>query len=47
MMTTDLANWTCIGKAAPRRVIDRFRSTAVVYFGAVESRIYGFESPSW
>jgi hypothetical protein len=46
MMTTDLATWTCIGKA-PADATSIGSLDGVVYFGAIESRIYGFESPSW
>jgi hypothetical protein len=46
MMTTDLATWTCIGKA-PADAASIGSLDGVVYFGAVESRVYGFESPSW
>jgi hypothetical protein len=46
MMTTDLTTWTCIGKA-PADATSIGSLDGVIYFGAVESRVYGFESPSW
>ena len=46
MMTTDLSAWTCIGKA-PADATSIGSLDGVVYFGAVDGRIYGFENPSW
>jgi hypothetical protein len=46
MMTTDLATWSCIGKA-PADAASIGSLDGVVYFGAVESRVYGFPQASW
>ena len=46
MMTTDLASWRCIGKA-PATASSIGSLDGVIYFGGVESRVYGFEQPSW
>jgi len=46
MMTTDLASWTCIGKA-PADAASIGSLDGTVYFGGIEGRIYGFEQPSW
>lgn len=46
MMTDDLATWTCIGKA-PADASSIGSLDGVVYFGGIESRIYGFEHASW
>jgi hypothetical protein len=46
MMTTDLATWTCIGKAPPDAT-SIGSLNGVVYFGSVNSGVYGFPAPSW
>jgi len=46
MMTTDLSTWTCIGKA-PADATSISSLDGIVYFGAVEGRVYGFENASW
>jgi hypothetical protein len=46
MMTTDLSTWTCIGKA-PADATSIGSLDGVVYFGAVDGGVYGFETPSW
>jgi hypothetical protein len=46
MMTTDLVTWTCIGKA-PADASSIGSLDGIVYFGSVNSGVYGFPSPSW
>ena len=46
MMTSDLATWTCIGKA-PADATSIGSLDGVVYFGGIEGRIYRFEHASW
>jgi hypothetical protein len=46
MMTTDLQTWTCIGKA-PADATSIGSLDGVVYFGAIEGKVYGFPAPSW
>jgi hypothetical protein len=46
MMTTDLTSWTCIGKA-PADATSIGSLDGVVYFGSVNSGVYGFPVPSW
>jgi len=46
MMTSDLATWTCIGKA-PADATSIGSLDGVVYFGGIEGRIYGFKHASW
>jgi hypothetical protein len=46
MMTTDLVSWTCIGKA-PADATSIGSLDGVVYFGSVNSGVYGFPAPSW
>jgi hypothetical protein len=46
MMTSDLASWTCIGKA-PADATSIGSLDGVVYFGGIEGRIYGFEHAAW
>jgi hypothetical protein len=46
VMTTDLVSWTCIGKA-PADATSIGSLNGVVYFGSVNSGVYGFPAPSW
>jgi hypothetical protein len=46
MMTTDLKSWTCIGQA-PADASSIGSLDGVVYFGSVNSGVYGFPAPSW
>lgn len=46
MMTTDLKTWSCIGKA-PADASSIGSLDGVVYFGSVNSGVYGFPSRSW
>jgi hypothetical protein len=46
MMTTDLVSWTCIGKV-PADATSIGSLDGVVYFGSVNSGVYGFPAPSW
>jgi hypothetical protein len=46
MMTTDLKTWSCIGKA-PADATSIGSLDGVVYFGSVNSGVYGFPAPSW
>lgn len=46
MMTTDLVTWTCIGQA-PADATAIGSLNGVVYFGSVDSGVYGFPGPSW
>jgi hypothetical protein len=46
MMTSDLATWTCIGKA-PADAASIGSLDGVVYFGGIEGRVYGFKHASW
>jgi hypothetical protein len=46
MMTTDLVNWTCIGQA-PADASSIGSLDGVIYFGSVNSGVYGFPGPSW
>lgn len=46
MMTTDLGTWSCIGKA-PADATSIGSLDGVVYFGSVNSAVYGFPTKSW
>jgi hypothetical protein len=46
MMTTDLTSWSCIGKA-PADATSIGSLDGVIYFGSVNSGVYGFPGPSW
>jgi hypothetical protein len=46
MMTTDLVTWACIGQA-PADATSIGSLGGVVYFGSVNSGVYGFPAPSW
>lgn len=46
MMTTDLATWTCIGKA-PADAASIGSLDGTVYFGGIEGQVFGFTEPSW
>ncbi len=46
MMTVDLTNWTCIGQA-PADATSIGSLDGVVYFGSVNSAVYGFPAASW
>jgi hypothetical protein len=46
MMTTDLATWSCIGKAPPDAT-SIGSLDGVVYFGSVNAGVYGFSERSW
>jgi hypothetical protein len=46
LVFADLATWSCIGKAPPDAA-SIGSLDGVVYFGGIESRVYGFEHASW